>query len=233
MNKAPSQKKQYIYQDATKLTNWVTLWLWICVVCAIALTIGQIFELKAVLAGHPLDFDADDPSNEVIIISLVNIIVAVVFITAAINFCRWVYRIVSNIRTFPTDNTLTPGLTVLWYFIPGVNLFVPYLDMRNMWRVSQNPSNWQKEPPPNLVRAWWLTWIGYAYLGGTVSTALQKRDLLVQAQWLDLAGDIFLAVSCILLILVINKINQLQKAKRWVTPQITNQGNVDESKLSF
>ena len=73
-------------------------------------------------------------------------------LAAALATLRWLY--LANANAFALgaeDMMVSPGLAVAWFFIPFANLFMPYLTMRDTWKASAKPRDWQaaRRPPPS------------------------------------------------------------------------------------
>ena len=71
----------------------------------------------------------------------------------------------------------TPGWAVGWYFVPIANLWKPYQAMKEIWRASKNPGNWQAETTSGFLGWWWFWWI----------ISVDRRQHLGAA---DLPGDL-------------------------------------------
>jgi hypothetical protein len=57
-------------------------------------------------------------------------------------FFVWFYRACANGRRFAPELQFTPGWAVGCFFVPLMNLFLPYQAMQEVWKVSWNPRNW-------------------------------------------------------------------------------------------
>src|SRR3546814_6930904 len=68
---------------------------------------------------------------------------------------RWTYVANANARALgATDLTVTPLMSILWYFIPLANLWMPLQGMREIWKGSVKPPDWETvgTPPPLIDR---------------------------------------------------------------------------------
>ena len=68
----------------------------------------------------------------------------------------WLYRTTINCRHLSSITRIRPALTIGNYFIPFVNLFRPFQDMQEIWRVSGNPRSWLNDRGSILVGLWWI-----------------------------------------------------------------------------
>ena len=86
---------------------------------------------------------------------------------------RWLYLANANARALgATDLMGWPGLAVGWFFIPLANLFMPYMTLRDMWRASANPRDWQAAGAPAAILIWWVCWLA-AGITATIAFRLQ------------------------------------------------------------
>ena len=98
----------------------------------------------------------------------------VLFIVTAVVFCVWVHQAQVNARALgATGMKVTPGWAVGSFFVPLVNLVMPFFAMVDLWKASE-PGPEAVEPGSRaalsaspLLGAWWLTWL----LGGGIGSA--------------------------------------------------------------
>lgn len=60
-----------------------------------------------------------------------------------------------------------------YYFIPFLNLVLPYQAMKEIWQASRNPKDWRSEPGSPLLGWWWALWL----ISGLVGQILFRRTL--------------------------------------------------------
>lgn len=88
------------------------------------------------------------------------IVQSVAMLVGAIVFLVWLYRAVGNARALgATDMMVTPGWAIGWYFVPLANLFMPYATMRELWKASARPRDWQLADAPVTIILWWIFWV--------------------------------------------------------------------------
>ena len=135
------------------------------------------------------------------------------FVTAVI-FLRWVYVASSNCRGFNAEMTYSPGWAVGYYFIPVLNLFVPYLAMSEIRRVSTDPENPRDVHAGPLLLVWWLIWIGTGVVDVGEWVAGRHVVYLPQVQalfdWL-LAYRVISVLAFVMAILVVMDISRRQR----------------------
>lgn len=83
-----------------------------------------------------------------------------VSIGSLILFLVWFYRANANARALGADDLMgSPGLSVGWFFIPIAALFMPYVVMRDTWKASAAPRDWQAQPTAPIIGFWWAAWL--------------------------------------------------------------------------
>lgn len=79
-----------------------------------------------------------------------------VFLLAAVAFLIWQRTAVANLVPLRASPQYTPGWSVLYWFIPIVNLFRPYQVVKDAWIGSSADPD---DSGANIVTFWWLGWI--------------------------------------------------------------------------
>lgn len=93
----------------------------------------------------------------------------IVTLGSLILFLVWFYRANANARAMGADGLMgSPGLSVAWFFIPIAFLFMPFLVVRDTWKASAAPRDWQGEPTPPLIGFWWGFFLA-SHIAATIS----------------------------------------------------------------
>lgn len=138
------------------------------------------------------------------------------FYVCGLVFLHWLYNLAENCRALGVRGMrYTPIKALLWWFIPILNLVVPYRVMQELWRATkpENPirPDWESNDGSNLILTWWLVYVIGGLLGlfavyqqgQTDGPGYFAIDLLVGA------GDI---ASAIFVVLVVRALTQRQNA---------------------
>jgi len=84
-------------------------------------------------------------------------------------FLIWFYRANANARAMGAEDLMgSPGLSVAWFFIPLAFLFMPYVVVRDTWKASEAPRDWQGRSAPPLVGFWFAALL-IANIAGTIA----------------------------------------------------------------
>jgi hypothetical protein len=126
------------------------------------------------LAFPPLTEDQEVGENMMgagiaLIIFLLGVLELIIYVTTVVFFLMWLYRSYNNLRAFnsriPLDHS--PGWAVGSFFVPFVNLAVPYRAVKEVWQKS-----WPAEEtllyapsPPATFPVWWTFWLLSSFAG--------------------------------------------------------------------
>ena len=106
---------------------------------------------------------------------LVGFFVVGIYVVTVFAFARWVLLANRHVRMLGAEGLAqTPGKAVLFFFVPVVNLFLPYRGMRELWRASHRPSAWKDVPAPAWLPVWWGFWLA-TNLFGRIAKVLGDR----------------------------------------------------------
>ena len=99
----------------------------------------------------------------VLLLFLVGLLGMLVYMTTVVFFLVWLYRAANNVRAFdPSCRTdYSPGWAVGSFFVPFVNLLVPFRAVKEVWQKSAPPdAAMLAEPsPPASFSLWWVFWL--------------------------------------------------------------------------
>lgn len=172
------------------------------------------------LTGLELDAEAERVDRQGTIIGLGS--AAVSLITAV--FCGvWIYRASWNARQLqPSEQRITPGWAVGWFFVPVMSLWKPWQAMRQCWNSSHNPGGPLDAPMPGFAVLWWGLWVVTSLVSNgsfRLSMKAEYTDDFRMVSTIDLALAP-LNIACALLFLRL--INAITAAQREKTPGLAS-----------
>ena len=137
------------FKDPTDLTKWVRGLLCANIVIAVVALFSGTLELQlltdlkeGVHASESQALAAAEASDARQ--QLVGVFQIVIFVVSGILILMWKYRANFNAHQLGgTRMEFTPGWSIGWYFIPFSNLWKPYQAMKEIWKASRNPEDWQ------------------------------------------------------------------------------------------
>lgn len=126
------------------------------------------------------------------------------FAVAGICVLLWTYRAKANTRIDGArDLSFSPAMAVGSYFIPLLNLVVPLQAMRELYKASVDPRDWEAVHVPALFGWWWAFWIAGNIAGVAVFRLATMEDGTVPADVitnLAIASDVGTVAASLLLL---------------------------------
>lgn len=139
------------------------------------------------------------------------------FLGTAIAFLVWLYRAEVNARALGAEDMMvSPGWAVGWFFVPLVQLVMPFIAVRELWKASATPRDWQLGPASPVIALWWACWIG-TIITGNIAFALSRADdyeAFLAADFMGMISSAFTIPSAILLAAIIGGIQAMQESPR-------------------
>jgi hypothetical protein len=98
-------------------------------------------------------------------------------------FGIWVVRVNRNVRALgATGLPITPGWAFGFYFIPILCLWKPYQAMRDMWKASHDPAQWQNVQSRATLAIWWSLAIFQGLLTSIIIQIEFQKHSIIQLQ---------------------------------------------------
>jgi hypothetical protein len=166
-------------KDPQSLTSFVVFMLWVSLASEVVFMLAD-FGQMSLLGGTYTEAEAaaNDSRQSVIGLAYLG-----VFIVTSIAFLKWIHRANLNCRGFGAQAMkFTPGWSVGYFFIPFLNLVRPYQAMKEIWKVSENPSAWQSASTSALLGWWWALWLISGFLGQMVFRTSMNATTIDQLQ---------------------------------------------------
>ena len=107
----------------------------------------------------------DNPMGAAIMLItfLIALLEVIIYVSTVVFFCVWLYRAADNLRAFNpwSRPDYSAGWAVGSFFVPFVNLLVPYRAVKEVWQKSwPSDSALLSAPnPPAWFPLWWLFWL--------------------------------------------------------------------------
>lgn len=139
------------------------------------------------------------------------------YVATIVVVLRWLYLANANARALGADDLLgSPGWAVGWFLIPILNLVMPFMTVRDMWKASANPKDWQAGSAPAAIGLWWACWLAANFAGGIglVMVVEAGKDAGPVAAIFDSAAKLFAIPCALLLAWIVGRIQAMQ-ARAW------------------
>ena len=145
---------------------------------------------------------------------IIGIIYLIVFVVSGILILRWIHRANYNAWQLGAENMkFSPGWSIGYYFIPILTLWKPYQAMKEIWKASKEPSNWESQETSGILPLWWALWLISNALGQAIFRLSMRAEELPELMNLNIITqvsdflDIFLAL---VFLAVVNRIHSFQ-----------------------
>lgn len=205
--------------DFTVFTKWTVRLLYLQIlVCVVGLISGTLEHqvLTALSDGtFATQEDAVAAANaNDIRQGIVGILQFLVFVVSAVWILRWIYRASCNARELGAAGMqFSPRQSVMWYFVPGLNLWKPYQAMKEIWQASERPHDWRTGPAPGLLVGWWILWLLSSSAGNAsfrLSLRAESIGELIAANRVTLVSDFLDIPLSIVFLFIVKAIHGMQ-----------------------
>jgi hypothetical protein len=151
---------------------------------------------------------------------VLGLITIAIYVATVIGFSMWLYRCNKNLKAFgywTSQIAHSPGWAVGSFFVPIVNLFVPYRATKEIWQKSRPPESVPfsfSDSPPGFFPAWWAFWLssnfaGNIYFRMSFGDAPHEATLIV-----GIISDILSIAAAGIAIMVVREIDRRQEETR-------------------
>lgn len=140
-----------------------------------------------------------------------------IYIATAICFSMWLYRSYGNLPSFgtPSQNINYSGAWAVGsFFIPFVNLVVPYRAVKELWRNSGPPTQafLGGASPPAWFPLWWLFWLLSNFASNIYFRMAFREDIPREVTAIGgVVADALTIVAAIFAIVVVQEITRRQE----------------------
>ena len=216
-----AKQNKFPYRDISSLTNTLILLLKATVLISLIAVISDIFEIILLNDMKTGNFDYLTIEDQTIVNDtrqqLIGIIQISLLIITGIVFLRWIYFSNSNSRSLGASGMqFTPGWTIGYYFVPFLNLYKPYRAMKEIWKTSKDPKNWEMVKTPSFFPQWWTLWLISAFLGNIsfrLSMKAEELNELFVSSSVTLASDLVEIPLALIAIKLVGSIFNMQNEK--------------------
>jgi len=211
------------FRKSESLTKWVRYLLYTQILIAVISIISGYSEYQllsdyqnGVYTSQELavaDGEASDQRQR-----LIGIIYMVVFIVSGFLILMWIHRANYNARELGAENMkFTPGWSIGYYFIPILTLWKPYQAMKEIWKASKTPSDWEASGASSILPIWWTLWLVSGFLGQAIFKLSMRAEEIPELLNLNLITQVsnVLDIPLALVTLsIVNSIYQMQMSSK-------------------
>lgn len=207
------------FRNSDSLTKWVRYMLYAQIIVAVVAIGVDYFEYE-LLSDYQngaytsqekamADGEASDQRQ-----GIVGIAYLIVFVVSGFFILRWIHRANYNARQLGAENMkFTPGWSVGYYFIPILMLWKPYQAMKEIWKASKNPSNWESQETSGILPIWWTLWLISNFLGQAIFRFSMHAEELQELINLNIITQISNTIDiplALVLLTIVNRIHNMQ-----------------------
>ena len=202
------------YVSAQKRANLVKLLLIVGIVISVISILSLLLELAFPPFGDDQEVGENPAAFTVLMLQMgVGLIQFLVYIATIVVFCMWLHRSYRNLPALGARNIgYSPGWAVGSFFVPFVNLVVPYRAVKELWEKSlQGPSYLTSNSSSSMFPLWWLFWLLANFASNAcfrLSWRQVSRDTIVVVCGLS---DVLTIAAAIFAIAVVTAITQRQE----------------------
>ena len=184
-----------------------------------AVVTGILFVAEALSLAFPFtDAQAldENPMGAAVtlLIGLIGILVLLIYVVTVVFYLMWLYRAHNNLHAFdPSCRTnYSAGWAVGSFFVPFVNLVVPYRAVKEVWQKSGPPDPLAEPAPPASFALWWTFWL-LACFAGRLSMRLSFNENVAEstATQVSMLASALSIIAAFFASLVVDAINKKQE----------------------
>ena len=213
-----SDKKEE-FKDPSRLIVWIKYLLFVQVFMALIAIGSNLMEYQlltdfqnGVYFSQEMavaDAETNDQRQQIIAISYMAL-----FIVSGFLILKWIYQANQNVRFLGAkDMEFTPGWSIGFYFIPILALWKPYQAMKEIWKASHNPQNWQLEKANLVLGIWWFSWIANSMVGQAVFRMSRRAEEISEIMNVNLISQVSEILSIPLAFVTIYLIKKISNAQ--------------------
>ena len=199
-------------EDFTSLTKFLKIMLWILAGVALFKVISDFTQMNLLNSGYFTQAEVGSNDSRQRTIAILHF---GTFIITFIAFLKWTYQANTNCHGFGAQGMkFSPGWSIGYYFIPILNLFRPFQTMKEIWKVSKNPLDWQNQEGSALLGWWWTLWLTSAFLI-RISVSMSRRATTISsiktATLVSIVAGIIFISACIVAVSLITAVSNMQE----------------------
>ena len=209
------------FRSSDNLTSWVRYMLYVQIIVAVVSIISGYLEYgllsdyqNGVYTSQEMaiaDGEASDQRQRI-----VGIVYIIMFVISGFLILRWIHRANYNGRQLGAENMkFTPGWAIGYYFIPILTLWKPYQAMKEIWKASKSPSDWESQETSGILPIWWTLWLISNFLGQMVFRLSMRAEELQELMNLNIItqiSDVLDIPLALVFLTIVNRIQNMQKS---------------------
>lgn len=139
-----------------------------------------------------------------------------VYVATVIVFLMWLYRSSNNLRAFGEPQQTSAGWAVGSFFVPIMNLFVPYRAVKEIWKKSDPAaanSLLYTPSPPGFFPAWWGFWLAANFASNIYFRMTWREAPIESTEVVGILSEILSIAAACFAVQVVREIDRRQEAR--------------------
>ena len=186
-----------------------------------AIATGLLLLAEAVSLAFPLTDEQELAENPmaiaiVFIVFLIAVFSLIIYLATIVFYLVWLYRAHDNLRALNPSRRLdhSPGWAVGSFFIPFVNLVVPYRAVKEVWQKSepQDEAFLAEPETPAWFPIWWTFWLLSSW-AGNISMRLSFNETVSESTstLISIVASALSIIAAVFAYIVVDLIDQRQE----------------------
>lgn len=140
------------------------------------------------------------------------ILAAVIVPVTAAAFCVWMHAAYTRVRSVAPDARFTPNWAVGCWFVPVVNLWLPLIATRELWKLSRGGDRRLDAGRSADFAIWWCgRWVQWLTPVAISALAIAFPNQPNSAQWVAFPGMLITGICAMLGSRIVNQITAMQR----------------------
>jgi len=202
------------FRDLEQITSALKWMLWVGALLCVFSLVSSGMQIH-LLSGP---YDAEQGRVNDLREQSLTILNLLYYVATAIVFGRWILLAHRNLPALGVRTIeVTPGWAVGWFFVPIVNLWMPYQAMRFLWRASHSATRPDIQDSGWALQTWWTLWIVNWIVDRIVmvqaSRARTVAELTVMTQW-NIVGHVAMLALYVVVSMLVMRIWEAQRRQK-------------------
>jgi hypothetical protein len=151
--------KTYQFKSLAGISGWLKIFLVLSFLAHLALLVLSLLAIDSVYRQIE-KFTGDFLAYRVFFwFQLATALNGLILIGCAISYFTWLYRANSNVHAAGAQAVRSPAWAIGGYFVPVANIGLGMESVREIWKASKSPENWETLTTTRLVSVWWACWL--------------------------------------------------------------------------
>lgn len=218
-----SKDKVYQYKSTSGLGNWVVRLMYVQIIVS-ALAVASSYLYIDLLSDLNSGAFATEQAAEDAAMAgdlregILGLLSSILYFINGILILRWIYLSCNNAWAMGAKGLqYTPFRSIIWYFVPFANLWMPYGAVKEIWQAHKSPENWSEQEGTPLLSMWWCFWLLFAITSNVslrLSLKAETFEQMTTVSYILLASEVLFIPLCLIFIFIVRGISDLENSPK-------------------